>query len=723
MKVASYWQRGAARGWLELALVLGVLAVGMLGSSARAQDPMACPATGCPGGGDEDVCTPEGCILESGPHAGCRGTRYCDAQGNLGACTLTSTSTRSCQACGTGGRQACYADGSFGTCQPATATAEVCNGCDDDKDGCVDDPPEAGGGSGSLVASTGETASAGTVCAQWIMSRSCGSGTCSGASYCQGGQWSACSTANTQRTCTTGCGTSGTLTCNASSEDSKCIASEVCNNCDDDGNNVIDNAPHSNQANTLTRAYANPHGCQVNGQEQCTNGTWGGPTGCGGASSQTCTSSVPGCAGKLACTNSCQVAATCTSPQDLLWCGDFRTGDFTQYRSLQCGARVASDGSSGAGSCPGGIQSNGFNTVAGQVTCPNPDDAQCRFALVTPPAPAAGASSTFVPTGSAMRVRVAPSRDPANPDLGDSASFINFPWGRDHRNELATTRESTSTGTPGQYGQNDDRYYGWSTFIPADTDTAGGTLPDPGTDPSANWKILLQFHSVGSCDSGGPNLSIGLKRTDTPTSVEKGPKYQWAMLKRDRYWDNNADPSTADGQYSPSKALGWNGTYRLWPFNTSSNSYPNTSLSVEKGRWYTFVLRVRWSACDCPVNQPCAAGAIACLPGQEPGIVELWVDGQPVYPITSGTNPDPTFRPTLYRWPQESEYQVGGPLHGSCPNRSGESSQYQAGTPMPAYLKTGLYRHKLTGWLDTVYQADLVVGTNRAAVDPRTRPR
>ena len=65
--------------------------------------------------------------------------------------------------------------------------------------------------------------------------------------------------------------------------------------------------------------------------------------------------------------------------------------------------------------------------------------------------------------------------------------------------------------------QNDDRYYGWSTFLPAAGDP-GGDMRAPTTAASGNnhaWKILMQFHSIGECDTGGPNLSVGLKRART----------------------------------------------------------------------------------------------------------------------------------------------------------------------------------------------------------------
>ena len=144
--------------------------------------------------------------------------------------------------------------------------------------------------------------------------------------------------------------------------------------------------------------------------------------------------------------------------------------------------------------------------------------------------------------------------------------------------------------------------------------------------------------------------------------LEKGTQYQWVMVKRDSYHHDGVDPKHERGAVLPlPEHIGWLGNYRVWPFNTQLNAFPSANV-VEQGRWYTFVLHVRWSVCDCTVtaSEKCLSPKTACQPPlngkpeEQPGILEFWVDGQLVYPITTGTNPDLATRPTLYKWPAES---------------------------------------------------------------------
>jgi len=108
-------------------------------------------------------------------------------------CAYLSAPTACTTTCSTAGTQPCDGACHFGTCR---AAAETCNGCDDDVDGRID---EAGGGSSV---------------------------------QCRAGDIQAC---------TTGCGPVGTQTCNSGCAWGPCVAAEICNGCDDDGNGVVDN--------------------------------------------------------------------------------------------------------------------------------------------------------------------------------------------------------------------------------------------------------------------------------------------------------------------------------------------------------------------------------------------------------------------------------------------------------------------------------------------------
>jgi hypothetical protein len=407
----------------------------------------------------------------------------------------------------------------------------------------------------------------------------------------------------------------------------------------------------------------------------------------------------------------------------VIWKGDFSTGDYSQFRDFMCGAY------SGPGSCPGGLQpaskTQATPTAPGVVACSNPDLDGCRFQLVTPPRPAVG---PYRPTGRhAMRVHTAQGF--RNSATCDNASLGGKPWGESCRNELKVSKEPSQSGDTGFFTQGDSRYYGWSTYVPQDTDPHG-TLLTPANKVDGGGGIILQFHSEGECDGGGPPLAVSIVRTDAG-GYKSGSQYMLSLYKRDVYhqdgFDNGQygydvnqagrDPvtgnvvltSTGLPALSPSKRVLQPGNYRLWP-------WAGTTVPLEKGMWHTFVLRVHWSTCD--------NATIACATGQQPGVVELWVDGRKVYPDTTGANgspADPAFRPTLYTWPAASEYTQGKQFHAVCPDRQNENSRYSAGAPIRVYMQYGFYGAANIPSGQTIYHADLVSGASFQDVDPRSR--
>jgi hypothetical protein len=413
------------------------------------------------------------------------------------------------------------------------------------------------------------------------------------------------------------------------------------------------------------------------------------------------------------------VSLSLSARAEIVWKGDFSTGNFSQYVRMQCGA------DEGADSCPGGNQNHpGLIDKFPVVACVNEPD--CRFLLLDNtqvPVPAPGASSPYRPTGNALRVRVHPA--PANQDPatgGDNGWRIGRPWGGDHRNELVLARDMTG-GQPDLYTQNDDAYYGFSLYIPQDG-APGGDFPNPpATYDFPRWHLLFQFHATGSCDDGGPPLSLALMRTDSASGTQQGSEWQWVLYKRDTYHaDSTNNPPRG---YVPTKAVGQDGNYRLWPWNNSRNANPSMVSNLEKGRWHTFVLHVLWSTCD--------GETIPCTADQKRGELELWVDGVKKYPLASGNGPgrDPKYRPTLYTYPArntEGIYHPASTENGMCVpglqclNGNGcEEPRWAQGAPIPVYLKLGLYRDRRISNIETLYHADLLAATDRTQADPLTR--
>lgn len=123
-------------------------------------------------------------------------------------------------------------------------------------------------------------------------------------------------------------GARGTVVCPLKGGMLKCVAAEVCNNCDDDTDGMVDNAP-GQAANTLTQA-CNPSSCTYGGTQVCTKGTWGVCTGCSG----TGTCSVCGGKSTFTCSANACTAPVCTRAEECNKCDD--DGDGVIDNGLYC---------------------------------------------------------------------------------------------------------------------------------------------------------------------------------------------------------------------------------------------------------------------------------------------------------------------------------------------------------------------------------------------------
>lgn len=267
-------------------------------------------------------------------------------RGTSAACTTT---------CGTSGTKVCAIDCSaYGTCRAAT---ETCNGCDDDADGTIDN---------GFACRLGQTTSCMTLCGTAGV-RSCASdcsayGACVATEVCNGcddngngvaDEGFACAS-GTSRSCSTGCGTTGTQTCNATCGGyGTCTAAEVCNGCDDDADGSADE----------------DFACRQGATQSCTV--------CGGAGTRTCNAT---CSGLGACTaaevcNGCDddadgtidngfACASGTSRSCSTGCGT--TG--TQACNASCGgysACAATEVCNGCDDNGNGVADDGFACVLG----------------------------------------------------------------------------------------------------------------------------------------------------------------------------------------------------------------------------------------------------------------------------------------------------------------------------------------------------------------------
>jgi hypothetical protein len=298
---------------------------------------------------DEGLTT--SCTLSNG----CSGVSTC-TNGSYGACQLAVTSTRPCSSCA-GGAQTCNANGTFGTCQPPTAQSETCNSCDDDRDGVVDNnlPTECiltSGCSGKLTCSRGIP--------------SCGwfSGSKRPCANCVGG---------------------GSQTCDRNGGFGICQSTvrndEVCNNCDDDRDGLVDDVP----ASGCTQA----NGCS--GSTVCMSGT----TSCqwSAGSTRPCANCVGGGAQTCAsndtfgiCTASTIQTEACNN------CDDDRDGIIDDsVPNLAC---TMGDGCSGARICNRGqFSACGISsTSARSCTECGPGGSQVCYGSMIPGQPATGYS-------------------------------------------------------------------------------------------------------------------------------------------------------------------------------------------------------------------------------------------------------------------------------------------------------------------------------------------
>lgn len=120
---------------------------------------------------------------------------------------------------------------------------------------------------------------------------------------CNGGEWEEMGCSGTLAC--TGCGGgAGTQACSTDCEVSGCnVGPEVCNNCDDNGDGSVDNAPNSSNIYSLKEA-CNPNSCSQGGMKTCTATGWSACSGCEG------TASCVGCEGRQG-TRTC--AASCSA--------------------------------------------------------------------------------------------------------------------------------------------------------------------------------------------------------------------------------------------------------------------------------------------------------------------------------------------------------------------------------------------------------------------------
>ena len=330
------------------------------------------------------------CALGSAPRActttcGSPGLQACNGSCRLGACVGTAELCNDCDddsdgiiddgltcrrgtsagcttSCGTSGSRTCAADCSgYGACRAAD---ETCNDCDDDGDGLVDDGlPCRRGTSASCTTTCGTAGSRvcavdcsgyGSCRAPAEICNACdddGNGTADDGFACRQGQ---------TQSCTTACGTAGVRTCASNcSGYGACVATEVCNGCDDDGDGTTDEG----------------FMCAAGATQACT-------TACGGAGMRTCSAT---CGGFGTCTaiescNGCDDDGDGTADEDFA-CRQGATSTCTTVCGTS-GTRTCSSTCSGFGTCStaevcngcdddsNGVADNGFACVAGSTrTC------------------------------------------------------------------------------------------------------------------------------------------------------------------------------------------------------------------------------------------------------------------------------------------------------------------------------------------------------------------
>lgn len=168
------------------------------------------------------VCNP-GDIASCQTTNGCLGTKECYGAGYWAQCEpLPGKGAKACTGCGGAtGKVVCDDAGVVVACW--VSDIEICNNCDDNGDGYIDNIP-------------GKTSN--------TLAQSCNPSQCSqgGSQVCTNGVWGACGGCGGDAPCTTACNSTGRIACNASCApvSSVCVAAEVCNNCDDNGNSTVD---------------------------------------------------------------------------------------------------------------------------------------------------------------------------------------------------------------------------------------------------------------------------------------------------------------------------------------------------------------------------------------------------------------------------------------------------------------------------------------------------
>ncbi|MCY1020500.1 hypothetical protein [Pyxidicoccus sp. MSG2] len=208
-------------------VLLSILALGLLPREAAAR------------------CT-DGEVVTTTMANGCTSRKVCVGGGYQSeGCDATGTGT--CTGCGgRAGVGACTASCEVTGCNVGP---ELCNNCDDNGDGAIDNS-----WSGSNIVP---------------LSESCNPNACSqaGTRTCISGAWTACSGCGGTAACL-GCGNkSGTRACasNCSAAPLCNVGAETCNNCDDDGDGLVDES--------LTRnACTSQAGC--GGIETCASGQY-----------------------------------------------------------------------------------------------------------------------------------------------------------------------------------------------------------------------------------------------------------------------------------------------------------------------------------------------------------------------------------------------------------------------------------------------------------------
>ena len=322
----------------------------------------------------------------------------CDDNGNGlvddGLPCRRSTSSSCTTSCGTTGSRVCAVDCSgYGACR---AAAETCNGCDDDGDGATDEDfacRQASTMGCSTVCGTAGTRTCNATCS--------GYGTCSATEVCNGCDDDADGTvddgftcaAGASRACTTPCGGPGTQTCNASCGGwSACTAPEICNACDDDGVSGADNGFTCVQASSRGCTT----GCGTGGTQSC-NATCSGYGACSatevcngcdddgvsgadngftcvqGASSG-CTTGC-GTAGNRTCNATCSGYGACSATEVCNGCDDDGVGGadngFTCVQGAASGCLTAC-GSAGSRTC--NASCSGYGACNGAEVCNGCDD-------------------------------------------------------------------------------------------------------------------------------------------------------------------------------------------------------------------------------------------------------------------------------------------------------------------------------------------------------------